>query len=127
MKLDRRLNLIVVLAVVAICASCVKAPASYTPKVAAQFYATQTIHYLDDVRDFADAGNKTTPPVVSDAALHVVVDWHESIAKVLHAAPEGWRAAALAGLDELRAKLPAADVAHFKPVIDAAKTYIQES
>lgn len=106
---------------------CVQAPPNLTPQITAQFYATQTIKYLDAVRDFADDAHKTTPPVISTATLLVVVNWHESIAKTLHAAPAGWRAAALAGLDELNGKLSAADAVKFKPVIDAARIYIQES
>lgn len=103
-----------------------KAPPNLTPQVAAKFYATYIIKDLDILRDFADDANKTVPPVVSNATLKVVVDWHERVVNVIHASPDGWRAAVNAGLNELQGLLPPADAAKFQAYIDATRVLVKE-
>lgn len=92
----------------------------------AKFYATYAIKDLDVIRDFANDAARTTPPIISKATLLVIVNWHESTVTIIHAAPDGWKAAAAAGLHELKTLLAPADYATFKAAIDAAQTYIAE-
>jgi hypothetical protein len=108
------------------CALHPSAPPNLTPQVTAKFYATYAIKDLDVIRDFANDAARTTPPIISKATLLVIVNWHEATVKVIHAAPDGWKAAAAAGLDELKTLLAPADYAKFKAAIDAAKAYISE-
>jgi hypothetical protein len=103
-------------------------PANLTPQVTAAWYATYAIKDLDVIRDFANDASNTTPPVISKPVMLKVVDWHESLVKVIHASPAGWKAAASAGLTELQDTiLSPVDAAKFKAVIDAARTYLQEA
>ncbi len=106
--------------------SCAKAPPNITPQATAEYYATQAVKILDGVRDAAQIANQTAPPLLSDAALLKVVDWHEALVKTLHAAPGGWKATALTGLDQVQNLLPAADWSRIKPAVDAAKLFLQE-
>lgn len=119
-----------IFALALIVASCAtlspKAPSNLTPQVTAKFYATYAIKDLDVIRDLAADANKTTPPIISNATLLVVVNWHEAVVRVVHAAPDGWKAAVLAGLDQLKVLLPANDYAKFKAAIDAARTFTLE-
>ena len=103
-----------------------KAPPNLPPVVEAKFYATYAIKDLDVIRDFANDASQTTPPIISKATLLIVVDWHESLVKLIHAAPDGWKRAALVGIGELMGKLSAADQKAFKPYIDGALLTIQE-
>lgn len=102
------------------------APPNLTPQVTAKFYATYAIKDLDVIRDFANDANKTTPPIISKATLLTIVDWHESVVNVIHATPDGWKAAVLAGLDEIKTKLSPTDYAHIKPYIDGARVAVTE-
>lgn len=103
-----------------------QAPPNLTPQVTAQFYATYAIKDLDVIRDFAVDANKTTPPILSKATLLIIVNWHESLVTVIHATPAGWKAAVLAGLDELKGKLSADDYAKIKPYVDSARIVVME-
>ena len=103
-----------------------KAPPNLPPGVTAQFYATYAIKDLDVIRDFAVDANKTTPPLIANATLLKVVDWHESLIKIIHASPAGWKAALFAGLSELQGKLTAEEYARLKPYIDSARVLVQE-
>ena len=123
----KRVTLLVAALLVSSCSALApKAPPNLTPQVTAKFYATYAMKDLDVVRDFANDASKTTPPLISKATLLLIVNWHETVVRTIHAAPAGWKAATLAALDELPRRLAPSDAATLRPYLEAAKTFAKE-
>ena len=102
---------------------CAKAPPNLTPQATAAFHATRVVKALDLVRDFAIDGEAQTPKVFSTAHTRIVVDFHESAVRIIHAAPDGWKPAVTAALNELPGKL-GADYGKIAPYVNLVKTLI---
>lgn len=122
----KRLVLIVALLTAGCGVLAPKAPPNLPPAVTAQFYATYAIKDLDAIRDFAADINRVAPEAVSNATLLKIVNWHESLITVIHRLPSGWKAATVAGLNELRHILTDVEYVRFKPYVEAVRTFVSE-
>jgi hypothetical protein len=104
-----------------------RAPSGLSQADVARFYGTQIIKDLDLIRDFADDGSKTTPPLVSGKTDAIVAKWHKALVTDIHAAPGGWKALTLTGLDQLKTLVPPNDYARFAPYVALARTLVKEA
>jgi hypothetical protein len=107
--------------------ACKHVPPNLNPQATAAWYGTQAIHDLDLLRDIAQDGSATTPPVISVATARKVTLYHESAIKTIHAVPTGWQAIVGAGLDELLKDLPASEGQQLAPYVALVKTIIKET
>ena len=105
---------------------CAKAPPDLTPEAARAFHASQAVKVLDAFRDAAIAANAQVPPLLATDAARKVVLYHQSVVKVLQAAPAGWAPFARAGLDDLTSGLSAKDRALLGPYAALVKATLAE-
>jgi hypothetical protein len=106
---------------------CKHIPPNLNPQATAAWYGTQVIRNLDLLRDIAQDGSATTPPVISIVTARKVTLYHESAIKTIHSIPLGWQSIVSSGLDELAKDLPKAEAQQLGPYIALAKTVIQEA
>lgn len=106
---------------------CAKAPPNLTPEASVAFKGTQAVKALDALRDVAIAANAQTPPLLDEATTRRVVLYHQATVKVIQSSPEGWRAAAQTGLDELSGALGQKERALLAPYIALAKAVFAAS
>ena len=106
--------------------SCAKAPPTLSPAGTAAFHALQVGRTLDIVRDVANDANQQTPPLVSNASLLKIVNWHEAAVRTIQAAPGGWKPTVLAGLDQLQREIPAAEWSRIAIYVALLRTVIAE-
>lgn len=78
---------------------------------------------LDVLRDVAAAGEKSG--VISPRAALAVIAYHKATVTTIGAAPGGWRAIALTGLDQLQTTLSPGERAQLAPFIALARTLIE--
>lgn len=102
-------------------AACTKKAPTTSPDVLSASQAQHAIAVLDVLRDAAVSMNAQTPKLLSDSATAKVVDIHESLVKVIAAAPSGWKATVQAALDELPKALAASDYAKIQPYVIVAE------
>jgi hypothetical protein len=105
-------------------AGCAPPPPTLSPAGQAAVIGKQVIQALDVLRDFAISANAQTPPLLSTANTRKIIDYHESAVKVIEAAPSGWKATVLAGLDQLKVDLPPADWLRILPYVALVKSLI---
>ena len=106
--------------------ACVKAPPTLSPAGTAAFNALRVGHALDIVRDTANDANRQTPPLVSNAALLKIVNWHEAAVKTIVAVPGGWKPTVLTGLDQLKDEIPPDEWQRVAIYVALLKTVISE-
>lgn len=126
----RRLSLFVVLAAIVVTCSgfsgCAPPPPNLTPAANQAFYKTRVQKALDVIRDTAQDGNATTPPIVSTDTARKVTQWHESALKVMHDSGAGWQTMVATGLDELLKDVSRSERQLLTPYAALAKTIVQE-
>jgi hypothetical protein len=126
----RRLSLVVgLLAIVVTCSAfsgCAPPPPNLTPAANQAFYKTRAQKALDVIRDTAQDGNATTPPIVSTGTARKVTTWHESALKIMHDAGAGWQTAVATSLDELLKDVTPAERQLLAPYVALAKTILTE-
>lgn len=105
---------------------CAKAPPHLTPEATRAFHGTQVVKTLDVMRDAAVAANVQVPPLLSTDATRKVVLYHQSVVKVIQAAPAGWVPFAQRGLEEMLDALPPKERAVVGPYAALVKTVIAE-
>lgn len=105
---------------------CAHAPPNLSPEAVVAFNNTRIIKGLDLLRDTAVDGNKTVPPVISEATMLRVVTAHRSALIVVHTLGTDWKATVETSLDELLVNLPAAEATILKPYITLTKVVIDE-
>ena len=106
--------------------SCAKAPPSLSPEGVAAFNALRVVRALDVVRDTAIDAEAQVPPLISTANTRTIINFHEAALKTIAAAPGGWKATVLAGLDQLKADILPAAWARIRIYIDLLKVVIAE-
>lgn len=112
--------------ILALAVGCAKAPPDLTPEASAAFKGTQAVKALDALRDAAVAANAQVPPLLSTEVTRTVVLYHQSTVKIVQAAPAGWKAAAMATLDEVTKNLSPHDKALLQPYVTLVKLVIGE-
>lgn len=105
---------------------CAKVPPNLTPEATQAFHGTQVVKTLDVMRDAAIAANAQIPPLLSEDVTRKVVLYHQSVVKVIQAAPIGWVPFAQRGLDELLGNLPPKERALIGPYAALVKAVIGE-
>jgi hypothetical protein len=128
--LARRLSCVLALAAIIVTCSgfsgCAPPPPNLTPAANQAFYKTRAEKALDVIRDTAQDGNATVPPIVSTATARKITTWHESALKIMHDAGAGWQAAVKTSLDELLKDVTPAEQQLLTPYVALAKTILQE-
>jgi hypothetical protein len=81
----------------------------------ASYQATKVVKSLDLLRDIVAEGEKQTPKVFSADTVLKVVGYHRQVVRTIGTVPDGWKAVALKGLDELKGSVPAAEWAKMQP------------
>lgn len=123
----RTLALLLVTAALAVnLLGCAKPPPDLTSQAQQAFYKTEALKGLDLLRDFAIAGEATTPKVLLTSTTRDVVETHRSIVLVMRAADAGWREAVATTLDELLARRTDSEKAKFQPYVALVKTLLKE-
>jgi hypothetical protein len=84
------------------------------------------IKSIDVIRDIAQAGSATVPPVVSEDVARSVTRWHEAALDVIHQSPSGWQPTVRASLTVLRDNLPAREKGQLSPYISLALAVLGE-
>lgn len=110
----------------ALALGCAKTPPNLTPAASLAFKGTQAIKALDVLRDTAIAANAQIPPLLPEDSTRKVVLYHQSVVKMMQAAPLGWAPAAQQALDELLNHLTDKDKTLLSPYILLVKTVIGE-
>lgn len=106
--------------------SCAKAPPALSPAGTAAFNATRVVKALDVLRDVAIDAEAQSPKLISTANTRKIVSYHEAAVKTIGAVPGGWRPTVLAGLEQLRAEIPAGEYARIAPFVALVQTLIAE-
>lgn len=122
----RRLPFAFLFALLFMPGSCAKAPPTLSPAGTAAFHALEVGHALDIVRDVANDANMQTPPLISNAALLKIVNWHEAAVRTIVAVPGGWKLTVLAGLDQLQHEVPPAEWQRIAIYVALLRTVINE-
>lgn len=81
----------------------------------ASYNATKVVKSLDLLRDIVAEGEKQTPKVFSPDTVLKVVAYHRKVVRTIGTVPDGWKAVALQGLDELKGSVPAAEWQKMQP------------
>lgn len=97
-----------------------------SPSGKASYQATKVVKALDLLRDVAAEGEKQNPKIVSAQTALKVVGYHRQVVRTIGAVPDGWKAVALAGLDELQKSVPAAEWSKLEPFVNLLKTLYAE-
>lgn len=118
-----RLSLIVLCLWLTACAS---APSQLSPIGRSAFYTMRVVRSLDMIRDIAISANAQTPPLLSTAVTRQVVEYHRSTLLTMKQTPEGWKAVAVTGLEQLTTKLLPDDLKQLKPYLDLTRVLLQE-
>lgn len=92
-------------------------PPNLSPPAKAAFVGTQAIQGLDLLRDTAISASQQQPPLVSDAAVKQIVEFHLSAIKTIHETPNGWKPTVSKGLAEAFNSLSAKDRAIIAPYV----------
>lgn len=122
MKRTRSIWLVLVL----LLTGCATAPPTLSPPARIAFTNHRVQTALDLIRDTAQDGNATTPPIVSTDAARTITAWHLSAITIIHATGQGWQTAVRAGLDELLTHLPPPEQQLFTPYVTLAKAILAE-
>ncbi len=81
----------------------------------AAYQATKVVKSLDLLRDIVAEGEKLTPKVFSPDTVLQVVAYHRQVVRTIGTVPDGWKAVAVQGLNELKARVPAEQWARMQP------------
>ena len=96
-----------------------------SPSGIAAYQATRVVKSLDLLRDIAVAGEKSKA-VSADTALKVIA-YHRQVVRTIGTVPDGWKAVAFQGLDEVQHNIPAGDWQKLLPWISLLKTVYAET
>lgn len=122
-----RWSVFVVIAIGLVFSGCAgKTPPNLSSQGVAAFHGTQVIQTLDLLRDAAIAANDQKPPVLSTDTTRKIVTYHRSAITVVHATPNGWRAAVLQGLEETLKNLPPNETKLLAPYVTLVTTIANE-
>src|SRR6185436_11372225 len=105
---------------------CAKAPPTLSPAGTAAFHGTRVVKALDVLQDFAIAAEAQSPKLLSTDNTRKIVDFVGASAKLIDAAPGGWKPAVVAGLVELEHDLPPADWNRIAPYVNLIRVLISE-
>lgn len=105
---------------------CAKVPPNLSPPAVKAFHQHEVQKVLDLIRDIAQDGNTTVPPVVSLETARKVTLWHQSAISIVHAAGGSWQALVATSLEELLKNLSDADRAVLAPYVALARTILAE-
>lgn len=124
----RRLGavLAVLLVVSAAGPGCRVPPPNLSPQAKIAWQGTRAIKAIDAIRDIAQDGTKTTPPVFTIELATQVTSWHRSALLIIHDTPNGWQKLVDTSLGELEKKLPAQQKAQLTPYIELARGILRE-
>lgn len=89
----------------------------------AAYQTTKIVKALDVVRDVAAEGEKQH--IISPQSALKVIAYHKQTVKTMAAVPEGWKAEALAGLDQLKENLTADEWKQIEPFVTLLQTLYQ--
>ena len=118
-----RLRLLVLVALLA--SGCAHTPPNLSPAAQTAWKQHEIQKDLDLIRDLAQDANARVPPLISTNTARAVTLWHKSAIMLVHDAAQGWRLTVLAGLDELRTNLPAAEYQVIAVYVELAKTVLR--
>lgn len=104
-------------------AGCANNPPPGTPDPAAglsasgraAYQATKVVKSLDLLRDIVAEGEKQEPKVFTPDTVLKVVAYHRQVVRTIGTVPDGWKAVAVQGLNELRSHVPAAEWQRMQP------------
>ena len=113
----------VVLFTFAGCAS-LTPPSSLTGNGRTAFYANEIGIAFGTAQHAAIELNKAG--ILSEANTGIVVDATTDVLKVLKDTPDGWRAAAITGIDRINMRLDAAGKVQLDPYIHGVETVLKE-
>jgi hypothetical protein len=109
---------------VALDQGCAKAPLNFSPQATAEFQNLQIGKAIDLVRDIAQDGSRTNPPIVSRASALKVTNWHTAIVKTLDARGPNWKTEVTTGMTELLKLLTPAEQETLRPYFSLVGTVI---
>lgn len=110
-----------------ISASCSQhVPPNLSPKAQVAWQATRVIHAIDVIRDVAQEGTKTVPPVISVDVATKVTQWHRSALLVIHNTPNGWAPIVDASLSQVFEQLSAPQKLQLGPYVQLARILLKE-
>ncbi len=101
-------------------------PPNLTPQAQAAWKGTKAIHAIDVVRDIAQSGASTQPPLISVTTATAITAWHKAALVTIHEAPVGWPQMVQVGLGQVAATLPAREREQLGPYIALAQTVLKE-
>ena len=108
------------------CGTGYRPPPTLSPKAQVEWQGTRIIHAIDAVRDLAQDGTKTTPPVISEATATKVTVWHRAAIITIHDAPAGWAHTVDTGLSQLIASLPPTEKQQLAVYLTLAQTVLKD-
>jgi len=100
--------------------ACAKTPPNLTPVQQSQFKSDRYLSALSDFQDGVEVGYITK--WLSKGDTHIVAQILAVTAVTIHEYPEGARAAALAALDEITAKV---DMKKFEPYVYSVRLIVE--
>jgi len=110
-------TLCLILALAVLPVGCAKTPPTLSPPAATAFQNHQIQKVLDLVRDTAQDGHATTPPVFTADTARKITVWHKAAITTLHARGQGWQATVKTGLIEALQTIPEPERAKFEPYV----------
>jgi hypothetical protein len=106
------------------CAS--QVPPHLSPQAVAAWKGTKVIHAIDAIRDLAQDGASTSPPLISVSTATAITAWHKAALVTIHEAPYGWPQMVDVGLTQLAATLPPKEKQQLGPYLALAQTVLKE-
>jgi len=128
MKTKRIVTVVFVLALF-MCAGCGSNPNPQTDPTRnlsaqgkAAYQTTKVVKALDVLRDVAAEAEKQNPKLISASSALKVVAYHKQVVSTMDAVPNGWKAVALTGLDQLQKDLTPQEWTQIEPFVNLLKT-----
>lgn len=106
--------------------NCVPPPPNLSPQAVTAFNQTRLEKTLDVIRDTAQDGSATTPPVVAVKDAVLVTKVHKSLVLIIETHDAGWQTQVTTGLDQLLVDLSPPTSALLKPYVALSKVILQE-